>query len=137
MDIDAHRAQRLFQAVVAQALIDATAPDAPYSTEPLKPLIRKRKAATKTKRAHFIETKKEWLARNAARNVAAIERRKITANAPREEARSWLLSDMENFPRIVSLAGYNPIDIREKARRLAGEGWPTRVRGDDSIALAA
>lgn len=133
MDIDARRAQRLFQAVVAQALLDATAPDARYSTKPLLPVARKRTKATKKNRARFAETKKQYEDRLAQRNKDALELRRLRANAPRTQARAWLLSDIESFAQIVSLAGYNPVDIRERARKLADEGWPARVKASADL----
>lgn len=109
MDIDAQRAQRLFQAVVAQSLVDATADDAPFSKKPLK----RRKS----------EDDEAYLQRTAASFV----RRQASANRPRTDAREWLLNDMTGFAQVVSLAGYNPTDIRERARKLAREGWPRRA----------
>lgn len=44
------------------------------------------------------------------------------------DARDWLLNDMENFPRIASLAGYNPTDIRQRSRKLAANGWKPELR---------
>lgn len=116
MDIDPWRAQRLLQAIVTQALVDATAKDAPFSKKPLSPLKRKKN-----------ESAGAYHKRMADRTAAAMERRQKTANRPRTEAREWLLRDMESFPSLVSLAGYNATDVRERARKLERDGWPRRV----------
>lgn len=107
MDIDAQRAQRLFQAVVTQALIDATAET--IIPKSLQKAIRRNKA----------ESDEQY----AQKCVTVQAQRMGSANKMQTDARDWLLNDMASFPEIVSLAGYNPIDIRERARKLAKGGW--------------
>ena len=107
MDIDADRAQRLFQAVVTQALIDATS-DPKLNTRPIK-------------------RKPDHDDIQHARRVKLIENQRKAklhkALQERGEARRWLLLDEASFPEIVSLAGYNPDDIRERSKKLARAEW--------------
>ena len=49
------------------------------------------------------------------------------AEQEKKSARSWLLFDTENFPKICYFAGWDPVPIREGARGLADAGWPVRV----------
>jgi hypothetical protein len=51
----------------------------------------------------------------------------IEALRERDEARDWLTSNGSNFREIVSLAGLNPDDVRERSIKLQGEGWFRRV----------
>lgn len=119
MDIDAHRALRMFQAIVAQAAHDATASDnVKFSRKPL----RRRTA----------ETDAEYEFRNAQ----ALKSRHLSANRPRTEARNWLLGNSPDFRMIASLAGYNPDDVLERSVRQAALGWPRRVK-EAEFALAA
>ena len=123
MEIDPNAAKRLFQAVVTQALVDATS----TPTVPAHGLTVQRR-------------KDESDAAYADRSAQVLEARRARterkANAERDDARNWLLSDMESFPEIVSLAGYNPKDIRERAKKLAAKGWP-RLAGVNELAKAA
>ncbi len=112
MDIDADRALRLFQAIVTQALEDAI-------SEVGKPA----KVSTKVSRRAG-EGWCDWIVRRRA-TITDREAYAVVAEAKdRNDARHWLTKDMEAFPKIVSLAGYNPTDIRERARKLEAVGWP-------------
>lgn len=108
MDIDAQAAQRLFQAVVTNALIDACSTPRPISEK-----VKRRSS----------ESDIEY----AARKRRVIESRKVAAVKDRDDARKWLLAGGQDFSTIVTLAGYNPTDIRERSQKLAQRGWP-RVR---------
>lgn len=110
MDIEAQRGQRLFQAVVAQALIDATEDRKP---RPISLRLKRRKHES------TIDYRRRRNEMFAQRKACAV----LTANRERDEARNWLLNDKADFPLVVSLAGYNPDDIRERARKLDARGW--------------
>lgn len=47
----------------------------------------------------------------------------------RDEARKWLLSGGRDFDLVVTLAQYDPANIRDRVKRLAAGGWiPTHNR---------
>ena len=46
----------------------------------------------------------------------------------RDQARSWLLSDTRDFFQVSSLAGLEPLAVREEAVKLERAGWPERRR---------
>ena len=112
MEIDPIAAEHLFKAVVAQALIDACAPDRTFSTKP----PRRREGEDDIK--------------YAKRTAEAFAYRKVSAAAPRSEARLWFKKADADFALVCSLAGYDPDDIRERAAALAERGWA-------GVALAA
>lgn len=119
-DFDPYAEQRLLQAIVTQALIDAT-------SEPVlntKPINRKAKDddIKHAKRVRALTT-----ARLSAFNADMKDR---------AEARRWLLLDEASFPNITTLAGYNPDDIRERSQKLAQAGWKRPATVPD-YALAA
>lgn len=124
MDIDARAALRLMQAVVTQAFVDAT-------SEPKKmPTISdKVKRRADEGDVEYAERSEQLLAYRQANAIA-------WTTADRDEAREWLLKGGDSFEQIVSLAGYNPDDIREQAQKLARNGWPRRVKQSD-LAVAA
>jgi hypothetical protein len=113
MDPDARACQHLMQSVVLQALVDACAPDnQSYSKyQPKRDVTRG-------------ETEDQW----QARCERTMQLRAINANRHRTEARRWLLNDSDDFVLVCSMAGYNPQDIRERARKLADAGWPVRFK---------
>ena len=106
-DYDAECAERLFRAIVTEALIDACLPDQPYSTRPPK------------KRRLEGETDEEY----AERMAAIVAYRKVSADFPRTDARAWLTGGGKYFGSVCEMAGYDPDDIRERAEGLAKRGW--------------
>jgi hypothetical protein len=110
---DPHAVSRLFQAVVTQALIDATG-DPRYVRKPLENVRRKND-----------ETLEDYAERKAEILNARKANWERETTIVRDEARDWLLYEQSGaFAQIVSLAGYNPDDIRERAIKLAAKGWP-------------
>ena len=105
MEIDPRAALRLFQAIVTQALVDACAPEPTVSSAPIK----RRKG----------EDDISYARRSAEKEI----KRKDKAHADRRDAREWLTGDGESFNEICSLAGYEPVSISERAKRLAIRGW--------------
>lgn len=107
MDIDAQRAQRLFQAVVTQCVIDACKTPRPPNE------VVKRNAG---------ESDAEY---DNRRRLELMKRHNDFHRAMRQrnEARRWLLEDEEGFPEVVSLAGYDPSDVRERSHKMAAAGW--------------
>ena len=103
--------RRLFQAVVTQALIDACGPEPKWSDKPVK------------------RVKGEDDIAYYNRNAAKLAKRKAKAYALRATARQWLTEMGDDFAYVVSLAGYDPDDIRERSLRLEHRGWamPGRV----------
>jgi len=123
-DIDPRAAQQLFQAIVTQALIDATSIPKPIKTKPIKSNPYKNETIDERLQRGWVDfLKRQSLALTAAKRE-------------RDEARNWLLRDMESFPQITSLAGYEPTDIRQRAKRLAASGW-IRPKALPDHALAA
>ena len=112
MEVDPIAAEHLFKAVVAQALIDACAPDRSFSTNPPK------------------RREGEGDIKYAKRTAEALAYRKVSAAAPRAQARLWFKRAGANFALVCSFAGYDPDDIRERAAALAERGWA-------GVALAA
>ncbi len=110
MDIDAERAERLFKAIVAQALIDAT------STPRAVSFYRKVPRADNEGWCDWLARRRETLARREAIAIS-------NESKDRNEARIWLTRDADNFPLVTSLAGYNPDDIRQRSRKLEAAGW--------------
>ena len=103
--------KRLFQAVVTQALIDACSPEPKWSDKPVK------------------RAKGEDDITYYNRNAAKLAKRKAKAYAIRSTAREWLTEMSDDFAYVVSLAGYNPDDIKERSVALERRDWamPTRV----------
>lgn len=103
MDWDSKAVQRLYQAVVSTAVEDA---------------VKVPKWSTSVSRK-----KDECDTDYAKRKIDTIARRKTSAERQRDEARAWLLSGSNDFKFICTAAGYNPDDVRDRAARMALNGW--------------
>ena len=107
MDIDALRAQRLFQAVVAQALIDAT-------SQPELTI------------GHIPRREGEGIVDYRTRRAKSIQSRQSQYQQQirtRDVARRWFVEGGADFRRVCSLADYDPNAIRDRAMRLERDGW--------------
>ena len=46
----------------------------------------------------------------------------------RDEARHWLTSDAKDFALVCTFCGLDPTAVRERMRKFAAAGWPTKQK---------
>ena len=109
---------QLWQAVINQALLDATSrlPNKPDEKQPA--LVR----------AHARNRSPEQHAQMTARNAwKSCEGKYEAALKQQTDARKWFESNSRDFKDVCEAAGYDHSVIHAKAQALAVEGWPRKI----------